>query len=809
MGPALGAPVGCFARAGRPPKVRPKVCESSGWQMVLWAGCVAEIFASLPATESQACQPTRGNFGISRAIQICSTMEDDRLMAAAAAMADMSGVGASTAGNAGDGEAAEIAAAMQIAEDQATGADWSSQQEYGGAADNPRVGNDDEDPTDEINPRQNKRRRGPSLAEEESAEGAVAEPPAESGDDIPANLKVICHTNPTFFSTFMETIYEYHISKGKLLDEYAARDLGRKDAGDRYLEQMSAVADGRKTTQPYGVKKHDGSGNRIARKKSTRLRGDGKTKHVVEALHEIDASFFTGRGRTIPILLGELRDALCSHRATVLPEEYTTPQESTDPDEPATCFKDRPITGDDNIWTILQPFVESNPTVGRREIVFIKETLLDDYIWRYVLGGRKGLIAGLLRVVRCDLLNKDCAMKVGSCHQDGSWTRIDSDGATYPRALFDVDRAWAVLEITAPLLGLGLARTRDAIAEEELDRAVHVAEGVIFDLLKFVLHKGAGMNRPACSDLGNLIKSLKSGSDTLRTNVVGGQYSKSIKKVAYIVNTKDRLEDYIRLSNRGIQYEASSLREYAKIVTHVGAIIEANDSNADLPRLKRGETLGDAIKFSHRQVLSARMFLAQQKCIWSSSNLHPVKAEILRKNNSIRSYLGESGGPRPSDDELWEQMYVEFKRIQQTRHPTTPPDAYGGEDYIGYDVLNDWLFKQLLATSRRTIQEEREKKLIAVYPNWYKIAKDRIRNNVVAAPRCRRQVRTEDRCVCGECGEMHEWEDVVPMICSGCNKWYDNRPECIDMSPEDAIDLMKRPVGQNIWRCSECPEQEG
>ena len=35
---ALGAPVGCFARAGRPPKVRPKVCESSGWQMVLCCG---------------------------------------------------------------------------------------------------------------------------------------------------------------------------------------------------------------------------------------------------------------------------------------------------------------------------------------------------------------------------------------------------------------------------------------------------------------------------------------------------------------------------------------------------------------------------------------------------------------------------------------------------------------------------------------------------------------------------------------------------------------------------------------------------
>ena len=36
-------------------------------------------------------------------------------------------------------------------------------------------------------------------------------------------------------------------------------------------------------------------------------------------------------------------------------------------------------TGDGGIWTILQPFVESSPTtVGRREVVFIKEVLLND-----------------------------------------------------------------------------------------------------------------------------------------------------------------------------------------------------------------------------------------------------------------------------------------------------------------------------------------------------------------------------------------------------------------------------------------------
>ena len=40
------------SRAGRPPKVRPKVCESSGWQMVLWLGAPVGCFARRPATES-------------------------------------------------------------------------------------------------------------------------------------------------------------------------------------------------------------------------------------------------------------------------------------------------------------------------------------------------------------------------------------------------------------------------------------------------------------------------------------------------------------------------------------------------------------------------------------------------------------------------------------------------------------------------------------------------------------------------------------------------------------------------------------
>lgn len=186
------------------------------------------------------------------------------------------------------------------------------------------------------------------------------------------------------------------------------------------------------------------------------------------------------------------------------------------------------------------------------------------------------------------------------------------------------------------------------------------------------------------------------------------------------------------------------------------------------------------------------------------------KAEILRKNNSIRSYLGENGGPRISEDDQWDQMYVEFKRLQRTRYHTAPPSNYDGEDYVRNDELSEWLCQQLLATSRRTIQKEREKKLIAVYPNWFQIAKDRIRNNIIHAPRYRRQVRDEDRLVCGGCGEMHNSEDVLSMsmICPGCRKWYDNSPECIEMSPEDALELVMRPIGQNTWRCSECSEQD-
>ena len=103
-----------------------------------------------------------------------------------------------------------------------------------------------------------------------------------------------------------------YISKGKHFDEYSGRDLGRKDAADRYLEQVSADPDGRKTKQPIGIKKYKTivttsstgekqreRGDRIPREKSTRLRGDGRTKYVVEALHRVDTTFFKMRHRQL------------------------------------------------------------------------------------------------------------------------------------------------------------------------------------------------------------------------------------------------------------------------------------------------------------------------------------------------------------------------------------------------------------------------------------------------------------------------------------------------------------------------------
>ena len=155
-------------------------------------------------------------------------------------------------------------------------------------------------------------------------------------------------------------------------------------------------------------------------------------------------------------------------------------------------------------------------------------------------------------------------------------------------------------------------------------------------------------------------------------------------------------------------------------------------------------------------------------------------------------------------------MYGEFKRIKEdvAEYQSEPPRSmYIENDSSIYNEINSWYYKQLLGTSRGTIQKSLEEKLIEVYPNWVQFARDVIRDNVVAAPQSLNEGNfEEERCECGGCGEMHEWLEVVPMKCSGCSKKYHNNPSCINMSPEDAMKLMNGPTGQDSWNCSECTE---
>ena len=60
--------------------------------------------------------------------------------------------------------------------------------------------------------------------------------------------------------------------------------------------------------------------------------------------------------------------------------------------------------------------------------------------------------------------------------------------------------------------------------------------------------------------------------------------------------------------------------------------------------------------------------------------MHPVKAEIMRKNQTWRIFLGDSGGPKLTDEEVWAEQYAKFKEIKSNcnrpRYRDAPPDSY-------------------------------------------------------------------------------------------------------------------------------------
>ena len=257
-----------------------------------------------------------------------------------------------------------------------------------------------------------RRRRGSSGHAAIEGEGEAAEAligmaggGTSTSTSIPSDIEAIYNENPEFYGALLKSIHGNQ--KDKKLDAFAAHDIGNKDAGNRYVQQMEATPNRRTTMPPKGIKNTTRGGRPVPRKVSTRLSGDGEPYEVV-SLHRVDPSYW--KGKSMKDLLCDLRDLLCRHRATVLDEVL----------EPgAVGIEERDITDEDDVWTILEPFVESLRTYERRKIVFLQEKLLQE-MPKYVKGGKKAFVSGLTRVVWASIKNK-VAFKVGSCNQDASY----------------------------------------------------------------------------------------------------------------------------------------------------------------------------------------------------------------------------------------------------------------------------------------------------------------------------------------------------------------------------------------------------
>ena len=631
---------------------------------------------------------------------------------------------------------------------------------------------------------------GEDIVDEQNASSSVCSSSSsddQDGDDtgISPDLVNLIKTNEAFYGPLIRGIAEVQIQQGVELDAYVAHDVVRVDINTRLIQQRNFTRDPdeNRTKQPTGSKKKDEQGRRIPAEKTIR---ENIGNRVVESLHRVDEAYWGGS--SIQDLLKKLLKELCNHRATSLN---------------LSDIDNDNLPG--NLWAVFVPLVEELSPWEKEEVVFLKEELLNDGIGKYVRGGDKGLIAGLIRIVKASRLNKGRGMKAGSCMQDYSLTRIVSDLKMYPPSLIDVHKSWMAMEIVQPS---GRAAT---VAEEELIRAARAVEGISYELLKYILKVGIGRARPGCPDLGQFIANICDGSDNeaLGTVVESGGYSRSTNHAVYIVTTRDSLHDYDYLSNRGVRSEGPALRRFERVLNNVHAVVAANGGSTELPRLRHGESLA---QFTRKEVWSARAFLAAQRYLWKNYMMHPVKAEIMRKNQIWRIFLGDSGGPKLTDEEVWAEQHAKFKEIKSNcnrpRYRDAPPDSYYDDEDCPDDCesLNHWYYNQLLDTSRGVIRQKYLELMVKVYPQWEAIARRRIRDNVYTAPKSLRQARYEaNKEQCGGCGECHEYSEVVFMICFCCKKDHYNNPACIGKTRDECIAMMTG-CGEQFWKCTECEE---
>jgi ribosomal protein S14 len=191
--------------------------------------------------------------------------------------------------------------------------------------------------------------------------------------------------------------------------------------------------------------------------------------------------------------------------------------------------------------------------------------------------------------------------------------------------------------------------------------------------------------------------------------------------------------------------------------------------------------------------------------------LHPIKAELMRKDQKLRAFLGNSGGPKPSDEDLWDKQHAKFVAIQSNcpQYRTEPPDSPSYDDNDCPDDcegLNFWYYQQLHYTSQGVIRQKYLDKLVKVYPLWETIARRIIRDGVRTAPKSLRQAQYEtNKEQCGACGEHHEYAEIVFMICRCCKKEHYIKPACIDKTRDECVAMMTGCEGP-FWKCSECEE---
>jgi len=148
-------------------------------------------------------------------------------------------------------------------------------------------------------------------------------------------------------------------------------------------------------------------------------------------------------------------------------------------------------------------------------------------------------------------------------------------------------------------------------------------------------------------------------------------------------------------------------------------------------------------------------------------------------------------------------------------------ELFGGKNFRPSNAreFHRSYYKQLLYTSRGVIRQKHLERLKTVYSEWEAIAKRRIRQDALNAPKSFRENEVDEQ-TCDGCGEQHEWTDMecLSMKCASCEAYYNNRPACLGITRDECIQRMTANTGdpannpnplaiaRPVWICGNCKE---